>query len=138
MSTESTLWDWLQKYLPEGHYSRIESETSPGFPDVHWTIQGISGTWELKYQPKLRKQPFNRKGLRDTQIKWISKQHDHCGRVWIVAGVVDRVFFIPGQYASIFNLMTIPELERASNLTLKRGFQTKRISDRILDLILRD
>lgn len=82
---EASLWDHLRGLLPTGiHYSRIESETSPGFPDVHFTLEGVTGAIELKSTKRPNaKYPFSGKdGLRKTQLDWIKEELDAGG--WIL------------------------------------------------------
>lgn len=98
MAGESALWDWLSSRLPVGgRFSRIESETSPGFPDVDYTFRGISGTIELKSakNPKTLI-PFRTGGLRQSQKDWIADELIAGGLVFIVARIEPYVYFFKG------------------------------------------
>lgn len=109
MSSEAALWKWLRARLPRsGHYSRIESETSPGFPDVNYCIGGIEGNIELKCSrcPKA-KYPFKKGGLRKSQEHWIRQRIESGGRVFLLAQVGKERFLI--EWFDILDL---------SNLTL--------------------
>jgi hypothetical protein len=103
--SEASLWNWLRKgVLPRGHYSRIESDASPGFPDVSYCIDGVEGTIELKEarNPKA-KYPFKQGGLRPTQLRWIKDRVAAGGRVWILARIGKAVYMVRGIEASEFN-----------------------------------
>lgn len=108
---ESALWDYLRGVLPlGGHYSRIESDTSPGFPDIHYTLHGFSGSIELKIA---RDAPFRDDGLRKTQRDWIEEETVAGGNVWILAQVGARCFLINGNRHWVrFNQMHLKSLER--------------------------
>jgi hypothetical protein len=94
MSNEHTLWKWLRDLLPPGRYTRIESECSPGFPDVDYTVEGHSGTMELKYGEG--KKPLKGKIRRD-QYLWIEAEVKAKGVVWLVVEVKNFVYFIHGR-----------------------------------------
>lgn len=118
---ETALWSWLKDRLPEGHYSRIESMTSPGFPDVHYTIAGEHGTIELKKSRSPNaKLPFKKGGLRDTQIRWIDDDTEQGGRVFIVAQVGEWVFLLNAvDVFRTFNSMTFEDLSEGSLYQLR-------------------
>jgi hypothetical protein len=122
---ESNLWWWLRDVvLPNGSYSRIESaNTAPGFPDVHYQIKmDYTGTIELKYQAKNLKVPFtdSKKGLRDSQRRWIRNNIKHGGTVWIIAEAVPDIFVIHGSSADEFNGSTRENLHKISVAVLNR------------------
>jgi len=128
--SEASLWDYLsQGILPaKGHYSRIESETAQGFPDVHYTLNGQSGTIELKHAQKSGYKPESKpffgkdQGLRRSQMIWMAEEDAANGRVWICAQVDDKVFLLDGNvYASDFNELTLADLERISDVSWIRG-----------------
>jgi len=127
---ESNLWWWLRDVvLPKGHYSRIESaNTSPGFPDVHYQLeQDRSGTIELKYQQRNLKVPFTdeKKGLRDSQRRWIKNSLKYWGTVWIIAEAVPDIFVIHGSEADEFNGSTRENLHKISVVVLNRDHPEK-------------
>lgn len=117
---EASLWDYLRTVLPvKGHYSRIESDTCPGFPDLHYSLYGYSGTIELKAATKA---PFRKKGLRKSQIDWIAEEDISGGAVWIIAQVKDDIFLIDGNtYFEEFNEMNLNRLADVADLCWTRG-----------------
>jgi len=119
--SEASLWAWLRERLPEGRYSRIESETSPGFPDVDYTISGISGTIELKKsRSPTSNLPFRRGGLRDTQLRWIEDEIEQGGRVFIIAQMGEWIhLFNASDVYENFNSMTMIELHKAALVNLR-------------------
>ena len=123
--SEKTLWAFLQSCIPNGHYSRIESgDTAPGFPDVHFQLARGSGTIELKdAQHPARIPPFKDAddGLHISQLSWIKLNLSFGGRMWIVARVGGRIYWIPGHQAPHFNgcrdLAKLASWATAGNLT---------------------
>lgn len=117
--SEASFWDYLKKVLPPyGHYSRIEADTAQGFPDVHYTINGQSGTIELKAARNPRKdKPFSGEdeGLRRSQLIWMDEEDEAGGVIWILAEVGDIVFLVNGNdYRALFNQATFAQLARYS------------------------
>jgi len=115
VSGEAVLWGWLRDRLPSGHYSRVESETSPGIPDVNFCVRGVEGWVELKSTAKTSGHPFRRrgdkgKGLRAAQIRWITGRVKEGGRVWILASVGQTLVLVHGRYADAFNDWSVEEL----------------------------
>lgn len=111
--SEAALWNWVKKYLPPGRYSRIESSTSPGIPDVSYTIQGARGWIELKDARKpTAKYPFKSGGLRPEQLNWFREELIAKGsnRLYILARVGRRICVIQGGWYSKFNGLTLDEL----------------------------
>jgi len=106
--------------MPPGiHYSRIESlETAPGFPDVHYTLKGKSGTLELKCQPLPTRCPFSeeKRGLRKTQRIWIRDELAAGGRVILVLQAKDDIFFLPGKYYAELDHLTVSEIAIRASL----------------------
>lgn len=122
--SEASLWDYLKTVLPfKGHYSRIESDTSQGFPDVHYTVMGYSGTIELKFAHNPRAlRPFSVRGLRKSQLDWIADEAAADGRVWICSQVGEQVFFLDGNlYWKQFNGYTVKQLEHFCEASWLRG-----------------
>lgn len=139
MGREAGLWNWLRKYLPPGRYSRIESSTSPGIPDVSYTISGIRGWIELKdAQKSTAKQPFKRCGLRPDQINWFRDEitANGCTGLWILARVGKGIYMIHGTFFEEFNGMTQFELEKnASLFTTVNQFRNSYTQSRFRDLL---
>ena len=136
--SEENLWTWLGGVLPLGHYSRIESDTSPGFPDVYakpdW---GSQCTIELKHSRGTAKIPFKNEddGLHKSQRIWIRDELRAGGKVWIFAQVGTSVLLIPGAKYSKFNGSTQQELWELAEKIIER--RNKRKAAAILsDLLL--
>jgi hypothetical protein len=121
---EKTFWTAQRKRLiAHGHFSRIESAITPGFPDVDFCLHtGIEGSIELKYRQTAPSRvdtpcfppPL---GLRQQQIVWI---HERCranGRVFVLAGIGGEVFLIRMTVVTVhqFNAWTLTDL-RTRNL----------------------
>ena len=138
---ESGLWNWVRKYLPPGRYSRIESPTSPGIPDVGYTTGGIRGWIELKDAKKATaKQPFKRGGLRPEQINWFREEIEAGGSdpLWILARVGKTIYLVPGIYFAIFNDMTQADLVDCADLMASvYDFRRPAIQDRFISLLTR-
>ena len=100
--SESSFWTYLRKRLPKGgHYTRIEShDTATGFPDVHYTYHGNSGTIELKDAKRPgAKFPFRRESeLRKSQLDWIRDEVNTGGRVLLALQCGDRVYLLDAEY----------------------------------------
>jgi len=136
--SEANLWEWLRDVaLPLAHYSRIESPTSPGFPDVHCQIaHGCTSTLELKFSESPTSQhPFkDKKGMRRSQVIWIRENLRSGGVVWIIAEVSPHIYIIPGKYAGQINGATHKELMTMSYdvVTKQEPEMAADIFDRIL------
>lgn len=117
MAGESRLWDFLRVRMPVGsHYSRIESETSPGFPDVHYTIQGHSGTLELKSEPEPSgSYPF-KKSFRKSQKDWIKSELEAGGHITLVLQHRKDIYFLSGWLYKQLEQMTIKEIANKADL----------------------
>lgn len=117
MAGEAKLWDFLRIRMPKGiHYSRIESETSPGFPDVHYTLTGHSGTLELKAVPaRSGSYPFASE-LRRSQEIWIREEVEAGGHVTLVLKHGPDIYFVPGRYYPRLEKMTIDEISNVAEL----------------------
>lgn len=108
--SEANLWEWLRDVaLPLGQYTRIESEISPGFPDVHCQIPGaLPFTMELKWaQRHNARVPFtDDHGMRRSQVRWIKENLKNGGTVWIIAEATPDIFIIEGKHAGEINYAT--------------------------------
>jgi hypothetical protein len=123
--SETSFWVYLRGILPkDGHYSRIEADTAHGFPDVHYTLEGVSGTIELKStkSPKA-KYPFaGKNGLRITQQRWIQEEDEAGGKVLLALQCGDTVYFINAAlYYDDLAHMVLGDLRRCSNYVLKKA-----------------
>lgn len=131
MGKEASLWKWLRSNaLPCGHYSRIESETSAGFPDTNYCIQGCEGNLELKVARHAKsKYPFKRGGLRTTQIAWMIDRVENKGRVVLLAQVKNDLYFFriinARSLGLSLNYMTLDQMNKAADSVRRK---TKRLS----------
>lgn len=112
--SEVNQWKALKPWLPQGHYSRIESpDTSPGVSDVNYRIPAAEGWIELKDNRATNPEvpfPNEKKGLRKSQLIWIPERVAFGGIVWIAARVGIVTFWVPGKYAGAFNGATLKRL----------------------------
>lgn len=118
--SEASFWKYLVKLLPkEGHYSRVESHnTSAGFPDVHYTLEGHSGTIELKDAKRPgSKYPFSgQSGLRKSQITWMTWECDAGGHVFLALQCGDRVYVLKADmYFDELHRMTEDQIARVAD-----------------------
>jgi hypothetical protein len=123
--SEASFWNYLRKLLPkEGHYTRIEShDTAVGFPDVHYTLNGISGTIELKDAKRPgAKFPFSREsGLRRSQVIWIRDEIAAEGHIFLALQCGDRVYFLDSLYYYDLHRMTEEEISNVASVKWKTG-----------------
>ena len=114
MSSERALWLWLKRRIPSHcHYSRIESESSPGFPDLHVTNNGISLTVELKCSRNpTAKYPFKVGGMRRDQIFWIKDEVAAGGIVWLFLQIGRKRYWVEGKWAAAVNNWTFPQIKK--------------------------
>ncbi len=131
MTREAQLWDYLRKscFPPGTHLSRIESETAPGFPDVHYTYAGSSGTIELKSSKSpVPTIPFTQKrGLRQSQLEWIADECEAGGNVWVCLKCGPTIYLIKGSKAKFINGATESDLKVFSSYYWTVGQNPKTI-----------
>lgn len=132
MKAEASLWDHLRGLLPPDiHYSRIESETSPGFPDIYYTLEGVTGTIELKSvdRPKA-KYPFSEGyGLRKSQYDWIEAEESAGGFVLLCLEIKPYVFVLQASLCyDELHRMTSEDIRRVAEIAWKRGFNPADLS----------
>lgn len=134
--SESSLWTYVRgKLLPPGiHATRIENGVSAGFPDVHYTYQGKTGTLELKFLRK-KKLPFGDDGLNKDQRIWIRDEVDAGGKVWIIADCGDFINIVPGSKAKVFNDFEAEEMTSASSLIVRKRILTKSMIEGFASLL---
>lgn len=115
------VWRYVRgKLLPPGvHATRIENEIGAGFPDVHYTYRGISGTLELKFLRK-KNLPFGEEGLNKDQRIWIRDEVKAGGIVWLVADVNDHIFVLPGKIAFLFNELDLDAMFGYADMICKK------------------
>jgi hypothetical protein len=124
--SEASFWSYLRKLLPaDGHYTRLEShDTAAGFPDVHYTLNGNSGTIELKDAKRPgAKYPFKaQSGLRRSQITWMTAQCDAGGRVFLALQCGDRVYVLKADlYFDELHRMTEDDIYRVATVRWRKG-----------------
>lgn len=125
MKPESGLWDFLRQRMPVGgHYTRIESnETAPGFPDVHYTLKGVTGGMELKCNPfPIGDYPFagEKHGLRKSQRIWIRDEVECGGKVILALQARHHVYFVDGSYWDDIGSWTIKDLQEKADIIWER------------------
>lgn len=138
--SEASFWDYLRILLPKDiHYSRIESDTSCGFPDVHYTLDGHSGTIELKDSKTPRATyPFSGKsGLRPSQCRWIEAELDAKGRVFLALQRNKEVYILEaGPFYEDLHLMTIRQIESESRLMWGKGLAHEGLTKKLYDILI--
>lgn len=133
--SEASFWKYLSKLLPkEGHYTRIEShDTAPGFPDVHYTLNGVTGTIELKDAKRPgAKHPFKgESGLRSAQIRWMKDQIDNAeGRVLLALQCGNRVYLLKADlYYDELHRMAEEQIARVAIVKWEKGSKRGRSED---------
>lgn len=142
---ESSFWGYLKRYLPaDGHYTRIENSISSGFPDVHYTLEGFSGTIELKSTKRPgAKYPFNgTDGLRKSQIAWIEEETspEVDGFVILALRCGPGVFLLDAKGCAVrLHKMTLEDIESHAGASWRVGRGGISIAgipyDDILDLL---
>lgn len=138
--SESSFWDYLRVLLPKDiHYSRIESDVCPGFPDVHYTLKGVSGAIELK-DAKLPagKYPFSgSSGLRDSQLAWIDDELEANGRVLLALQKHREVYILQANlWYRRLSTMALREIEAASLLRWRKGEQADDLTKQLYDILV--
>ena len=124
MAAEARLWQWLRERLQSGHFTRVESETSPGVPDVNYCVQGSEGWIELKAAKRATGKPFKKRGLRPEQIRWIMTHLAHGGTVWIIASIGSSVYAFSGSLAHRFNDSSVEDLMHEARWVARRRGST--------------
>lgn len=125
MNREATFWDYLRKLLPPDiHYDRIESDTSPGHPDIRYTLDGVTGTIELKSTKRpTAKYPFSGKdGLRKSQIRWIEREMRAGGFVLLALRCGNINYLLEaGVYYDELDKMALKDISRVSDFSWVSG-----------------
>ena len=107
---ESKLFDRIKKNIKNVHFTRIESSTVNGIPDVHGSGSGNSCWLELKSNSD--KFPT----LDRFQISWCYEQYRHGGRVFILYQALlqsslklYRVTCVPNDFSKQDPVLTLPD-----------------------------
>lgn len=134
MKPETRFWKWLSPRLPAGHYTRIESEVSEGFPDVHGTPRNChSLALELKYANGPKYAPLKGK-IRQSQIFWHQDEWAAGGLSWVVAEFPKHgsiVLFLPVDLIETFGERTFPELEAIADLKIAKRIRPEVAREKI-------
>lgn len=120
---ESKLFDRVKKNIKNVHFTRIESITVNGIPDVHGVGNGKSFWLELKSNtdkfPKLDKH----------QIAWCYEHYRHGGRVFILyqallekALKLYKVAGVPNDISNLVHLYSTPDPVPVSRWNELRAF----------------
>ena len=75
---ESNLYNLIKTTIKNAHFTRIESYTLNGIPDLHCAYKGITFWLELKANN------INNCNLSKFQINWILKHQRHGGLIFIL------------------------------------------------------
>ena len=75
---ESNLYNLIKTTIKNAHFTRIESYTLNGIPDLHCAYKGITFWLELKTNN------IKNCNLSKFQINWILKHQRHGGQVYIL------------------------------------------------------
>lgn len=126
--SEASFWNYLRKLLPKGgHYTRVEShDTAVGFPDVHYTLNGVSGTIELKDAKRPgAKHPFKgESGLRGSQISWIRDEIETHGQVILALQCGDRRYMLRADcYYDDLHRMTEKEINHVAIVKWRKKYR---------------
>lgn len=116
---ESSFWSELRPRLPRGHYTRLESEISPGVFDVSFCVEGIEGFLELKYQRRLSGSLGLRHGLRTTQLRWAEARLAHGGLLLAAVGVGSNFYLFRGP--ALLTLNDLPYKDYPQGVRLRDG-----------------
>lgn len=126
--SEQSLWGYLSGGIlpPEGQYTRVESNCSPGFPDVDYTLRGVSGTIELKFSDRPKAHfPFKRRGFRDTQVLWTKANVRAGGYPLLIAQCGRRYLLLPATQGEFLESSTLPEIEQMALYRWNQGVQDR-------------
>jgi hypothetical protein len=81
---ESNLYNLIKTTIKNAHFTRIESYTLNGIPDLHCAYKGHTFWLELKANN------INNCNLSKYQINWILKQQRHGGLVYILNKTLEQ------------------------------------------------
>lgn len=86
-TTEKLVHAWLTRNVP-ADYTRIETNTALGVPDVNYCLNGQEGWIEYKVIENRVLQPDTmvRIRLRPEQVAWLTRRRGNGGRAFILIG----------------------------------------------------
>jgi hypothetical protein len=93
----SLMQPWLQKNLP-GKVIPVENPLKTGFPDLIYTIDGVTGLIELKYRHRPPSRVATNFGLKDQQALFASQWTEASGVCFLIVRIEspDQWFIIHG------------------------------------------
>ena len=110
--TERQLWYSLRSSSVFDWSMRIESPSTPGCPDVFYSIDGRTGWIELKSVQKpqgVRARPLLSR-LQPSQYAWHAMASQHGVRAFILLMLADRALLLAGSRVAYWSNCTAPEL----------------------------
>lgn len=124
--SEQTAYRTLKSHFPPSSYiERIENVLGAGFPDVIYTLNGVTGFIEIKSpkEPKKNTTPLfgsNHK-LSQEQLNWFQTQERAGGRSFIFIATDKRWLILPGRVADLVNAATVIDIKEMSTWHKTRG-----------------
>jgi len=103
--SESTLWDYMRRGLPRGHWRRIENVVLSGDPDVNGCVDGTECWIELKVLdawPKRKTTPVRIDHYTKHQRQWAIDRTQAGGKCFLFVRVIDEYFLFTGLKAAMF------------------------------------
>ena len=100
MGSEQQLWVKVRDKIAHfGHFSRIESVCTTGYPDVDYCLDGVEGNIELKFcrdWPKRASTKVFKEGhnLRTEQSKWFKLRLKAGAKNLFIMAQVDKSMFL--------------------------------------------
>jgi hypothetical protein len=110
--TERQLWYALRSSSVFDWAMRIESPSTPGCPDVFYSIDGKTGWIELKSVQKpqgVRARPLLSR-MQPSQYAWHATAAQHGVRAFILLMLADRALLLAGSRVAYWANCTAPEL----------------------------
>lgn len=119
MTERAQVWVAVRPHLaPYGHFTRIESPTETGIPDVAYTVRGVSGWFENKlFDRGLARCPTH---LTLAQVMW-GEDEARAGGLWHLLGKHKDVWIlhdIAGARALLEGETPLPILTQAGRFPL--------------------
>tara|TARA_Y100000004_G_scaffold152917_1_gene176280 strand:- start:436 stop:834 length:399 start_codon:yes stop_codon:yes gene_type:complete len=94
---EKLLWKTIRDKLPKYFIQRIETQIERGIPDVHYTVDGVSGWIEGKYIDTPKRQNTKLKvKLSVEQIAWHKAYKHYGGLVYILVKKNREIYLFDG------------------------------------------
>ena len=91
---ETKFWKKLKEITPEVHWTRIESFSSPGVPDLHGVFRGKDG-YPISFFVELKCTKLKKIALTPRQISWNYSYNEAGGLNFIMAATLpNRALYI--------------------------------------------